>query len=600
VTTLALKSGYCYAHLDASAATSRDLPRVMGLFLRDTRHLSDYAWNLAGFDLSEQATTNTTATQFWSRFVRHSQTVLLRRVFVLRPDGFDDVLTLTNEALDAQEVALRLTAAADFVDAFELRGRVREIGRNPVHETVDAAGQRMTYVAQDGVTCATMLTFDGFANGAVLTLAPGERRVCRVTGRFSSSLAGTEGDGRPIQLTPAADALRQRARPGLRQAFADIDTLACHDTGGPWLAAGVPNYVTLFGRDSLIAAWFLLDAAPEVAVGTLRAVADLQGRTDNPGTQEEPGKILHETRQGELARTGDVPFRRYYGTTDATALFLILLADYTRRSGDPTLADDLRQNALAALDWVRRSRDPVDGLVRYPASRTGKGLYNTSWKDSDDSIFHPDGRIATGRVAVVEIQGYTVAALRAAADLGLDDPAGLRADADAMAATIDRLFWSDTLGLHAIALTPDGARVETGTSNPGHLLWAGCLTHARAVQVADRLMQPDMWSGWGLRSASTDAARYQPLSYHNGSVWPHDTGLFAAGLARYGLDSHLATVAGAMMDLADRQPGHQLPELLGGYARDGDTPPLIYIETCRPQAWAAAALIWAGMALRDA
>ena len=264
----------------------------------------------------------------------------------------------------------------------------------------------------------------------------------------------------------------------------------------------------------------------------------------------------------------------------------------------------LESHWRAALAWVLRAQGP-DGLICYGTARHGRGLVHTSWKDSDDSVSYADGRLASGRIAVIEIQGYAVAAFRAGADLialsGGDAAAAdaLRARADALAQAIDTLFWNDRLGLHAIAVDEDGAQCDTATPNPGHLLWAGALTPARAAQMADRLLQPDLWSGWGLRTLATGEARYKPLSYHNGSVWSHDTGLFAAGLARYGLLAQARQVTAALADLAQRQPGQQLPELCGGYARDGDTPPLIYIETCRPQAWASAAMIWAALLATD-
>lgn len=311
--------------------------------------------------------------------------------------------------------------------------------------------------------------------------------------------------------------------------------------------------------------------------------------------QEAPGKIAHELRRGELARTGDLPFGRYFGTTDATALWLVLLRDHAAATGSRALLRELAAPMRRALAWMQGARSP-DGFLREPASRSGQGLWNTSWKDSDDSIHDGQGRLASGAVAVVEIQGYVAAALDACADmeswLGADG-APLALEAAALRESIDGRFWDEAMGLHAVALAEDGRRLDAATSNPGHLLWAGALSPDRAARVARRMMRPDLWSGWGLRTLSTRSPRYQPLSYHNGSVWPHDTGLFAAGLARYGLPE-AATARRALLDMAAVQPALQLPELLSGYARGGPVPPPAYLEPCRPQAWAAA-LVWAAL-----
>jgi glycogen debranching enzyme len=598
MTLVPLKSDACFAMLDAQGFCDPAMPRVAGFFLHDTRHLSHYAWDMPGFSLAHAVASLQGVTQFWSRFEAHAQVMLIRRDLVLEPDGFTDRLTIRNEALTAQTLMLDLHLDADFVDNFELRGRVRGIGRNPVSRP--APGQ-FAYVAQDGVRSGTTVTVVGMARGVPVRLPPGGTREVQVTARFTSDLA-TAGNHPQLVWAEQAQKMRAAADPTTAQSFDDIAALATHAEQGVYIAAGVPNFVTAFGRDGLITAWFLLQAAPSVAAGTLRLLAAHQGRADDPVRAEEPGKIAHELRFGELARTGDVPFGRYYGTTDATALFLMVLRDHALATDDRSLVSELEVPLKAALGWIEAQQDD-QGLVRYPASRIGRGLLNTSWKDSDDSVSYADGTLATGRIAVVEIQGYVAAAMEAAADMlgWLGDAearmAELRAKAAALRDTIDRVFWNDDLGLHVIAVDEGGRQCDTATSNPGHLLWSGSLHPDRAAVVAARLMQPDLWSGWGLRTLSTGARRYQPLSYHNGSVWPHDTGLFAAGLKRYGLDDKARQVAHALRDTAALQPGFHLPELLAGYPREGDIPPLAYIESCRPQAWAAAALIWAEMAI---
>ena len=595
--SLPLKANHCFASLDAGAQVRAGGPKVRGFFLHDTRHLSRYEWRLPGFDAIAGRDGPTRAERHLGRFRRHRQEVRVRRTLALRPDGFDDALELVNEDDRAHEVEIELLADADFRDVFELRGRRRRtIGR----EAVRRDGLDFDYRAQDGVRASTRLILDGFESGETLQLAPGERRTVRVAARFASEHAGPQVPAPVPDWTPAAAAVRRGAPAHVERAFEDVEMLTSGSDEGPRITAGIPNFVTLFGRDALIAAWFLLPAAPGMAAGALRGLARFQGVAEDAVTREAPGKIPHEIRTGEMSRTGDVPFGRYYGTSDASALYVVLLRDHARRTDDPALARELAPSWRAALAWCEAERS-ADGLLRYPSTRSGRGLVNNSWKDSDDSMSFADGTLADGRVAVVEVQGYLAAALDAGADLealldgDADEVERLRGEAATLRRRIDEAFWNERLGLHAIAVCEDGRQCDVASSNPGHLLWAGALTHERAVEVAARLMRPDLWSGWGLRTLATGEARYGPLSYHNGSVWPHDTGLFAAGLARYGLGDELGRVRAALRDLAAEMPDHRLPELVGGYDRDGGLPPLPYAETCSPQAWAAAALVAAEM-----
>jgi glycogen debranching enzyme len=601
--TQPFKANHCYAVLDHRGFAVADDPRVTGVMLHDTRHVGDYVWDFPGFELVEQAATGQVLSQYWSLFTDGMQDVLLRRVLTFRGDGFDDVITVTNEGVKVETLGFGLRVTADFVDTFEQRGRLRDIGRNPVRQATEGSNWNFHYVAQDGVASATMISFAGFNPGQPVTLEPGAKARLSVSARFTSDLATPLATTARLEWTPEALVCRASATPELAQAFADIETLAMAGADGTYLAAGVPNYVTLFGRDSLIAAWFLLDAAPGLAEGTLRALSAVQGKATDHRTQEAPGRIPHEIRVSELSRTGDVPFQRYFGTIDAPMLYLILLANHAQRTGRADLAQGLAPNWHSALEWVQ-SQVRDDGLVRYLAdpNHAGKGLTNHVWKDSSDSVSYADGMLATGAIAAIEVQGYTVAAFRAAAALndicGGDgsESARLRQAADDLAERIDRVFWNDRLGMHVTAVDDAGHPCDTVTSNPGHLLWARAVTPERAKALAARMLQDDLWSGWGLRTLATGEKRYRPLSYHNGSVWPHDTMMFAAGLARYGLTDEARIVTEGIAALAERQPGKQMPELFGGYARSGDTPPLIYVETCRPQAWACAAVVWAGIA----
>ncbi len=565
---------------------------MLGIYLHDTRHLSEYRWDFGPLACLTQ---NVGADHFFQHrgmFEDRAQRVSVARTFTLLPDGFEDALVVTNEDMADREISLSLTFDVDFRDVFEARGRERQsIGYNAVQRD----GPHFRYQAQDGVICETRLAFQGFPPGDRLAIKAGETRHLIVRGAFSSSLHGAEDGAPSVNWTEPARAALAAAAPVALQAFADIEMLMASSPQGPIVLTGVPNFVNVFGRDSLITSWFLLQAAPEVAKTTLRLLAARQGTESNAMTREAPGKIAHELRDSELARTGDVPFGRYYGTADASALYVILMRDYVSSTGDKALASELADAWRGAIGWCRQERGD-DGLLRYSTEPLGRGLINNSWKDSADSMSFSDGTLATGRLAVVEVQGYLAAALKAAADLeeavgGGREAATLRQEASELRDLIDSAFWNDGMGLHAIAVDDAGRQCDVVSSNPGHLLWAGVLSESRARAVAERLMEADMWTGWGVRCLSRDARRYKPLSYHNGSVWPHDNGMIAAGATRYGLTNIAEKVWRGMEESAAALPGLRLPELFGGYDRQIGRPPIVYAQTCAPQAWAAAALV---------
>ena len=586
-----LKSNHCFAVLDGRAEISGG--EKAGIYLHDTRHLSEYCWEFGPLALLAESGGADWAFRHWGLLEDRAQLVSVEREFRLLPDGFDDVLRIANESSARFEVSVALTFDADFRDIFEARGRSRRsIGRSEVQRE----GGELRYLTQDGVRCATQVQIEGLVPGEAVALQPGETRRLHVRGTFSSSRYGAEA----APAAPWAEgirALHSTLPAPARQAFDDIDMLMASSPHGPVLLTGVPNYVNVFGRDSLIASWFLLSAAPGIAESTLRILAAHQGTEDNPETREAPGKIAHELRDSELTRTGDVPFGCYYGTADASALYVILTRDYWKATGRKDLVAGLASAWRGAIDWCRRERGS-DGLLRYSTEPQGRGLVNNSWKDSADSMSHRDGSLAAGRLAVVEVQGYLAAALDAAADLEdlLGDAhsrvAALRQEARELSKLIDEAFWKNGLGMHALAIDESGRHCDVVSSNPGHLLWAGVLSKERAAAVARRLMQPDMWTGWGVRCLSSRERRYQPLSYHNGSVWPHDNGLIAVGAERYGLIEVSEKIWQGMVEAAEAFPDLRLPELFGGYERCPGRPPIPYPETCSPQAWAAAALVY--------
>jgi glycogen debranching enzyme len=364
--------------------------------------------------------------------------------------------------------------------------------------------------------------------------------------------------------------------------------------------------MALFGRDSLIAASQAMPVAPDLARGVLRSLARWQGKKDDPETEEEPGKILHEYRRpGLLGARRFVPRFPYYGTVDATPLFVILVAEYWRRTGDLGFVRGLASHLGAAVDWVTRSLDAHGaGFVTY-RRRSEHGLWNQGWKDSEDSIRFRDGRQADPPIALVEVQGYACAALRAAAALGraLGRPeaeaAAQEARAERLHQAIDASFWMEDRGLWALALDGEGRRVDTLASNGAHLLWSGAALPARARRAAEVLLGGEMFSGFGLRTMGSAEAAFSPIAYHNGSIWPHDTALAAMGLARYGLRAEAARLAGALLDAAGFYPDRRLPELFGGFGRE-DTPfPVEYPTSNSPQAWAAGAILLAVTAVLD-
>jgi glycogen debranching enzyme len=386
----------------------------------------------------------------------------------------------------------------------------------------------------------------------------------------------------------------------LRRCSEDIGALRIFDpdlfSDLPVIAAGAPWFMTLFGRDSLITAWMSMIADTELAQGVLQALALFQGRDVDDQTEEEPGKILHEMRfvAGDDPRlVGDV----YYGSIDATPLFVMLLGELRRWGGARSVVDRLLPHADRALEWITTSGDrDGDGFVEY-ARRNEHGLANQGWKDSWDAVRHADGTLATGPIALCEVQGYVYAAYLARAHLA--EEAGdhelferLTGQASDLRRRFNDAFWLDELGTYALALDGDKRPVAVPTSNVGHCLWTGIVEPSRAESVAARLVADDMFGGWGIRTLSAGARAYNPVSYHNGSVWPHDNAIAAAGLMRYGRVEEAHRVITAQLDVAAEYEG-RMPELFAGFSRAELPVPASYPTSCSPQAWASASpLLW--------
>ncbi|MDQ3694606.1 MAG: amylo-alpha-1,6-glucosidase [Chloroflexota bacterium] len=542
-------------------------------------------------------------------------------------------------------LTLSLDLSADFRDLFEIRGfpRSTRAGNYSISATRPNAIV-FTYVNRTGVS--TMMVV-GFSQDAATTdTRPGRRAddgepeallpgldepvghaslplPPSATVSFATPLAGGATRELTMTITPVPTAggpfsvatgppEREAPRtatvttdhPGfnrvLGRAAADLAMLQTSFPEGALPAAGIPWFVAPFGRDSLIVGLQTLHLAPARAAATLRVLASMQGERIDPFREEEPGKILHEVRYGEMARLAEIPHTPYYGSVDATPLFILLFAETVAWTGDEALYAGLLPNIERALTWIEQCGDrDGDGLVEYrTGTADGVRIVHQGWKDSHDSLHHPDGRpAATGEIALIEVQGYVFAAYRRLADVAatMGNPgwaAHLRNRAEAVRRTVEECFWLDALGFYAQALDGDKTPVATINSNAGHLLYTGLPTPERAAMVASRLRQPDLDSGWGIRTLSSTMPSYNPMSYHNGSVWPHDNSLIAAGLHSYGHADDANRIASALVAAAETDPLARLPELYCGFARAEEAArlaPVAYPVSCSPQAWAAAA-----------
>ena len=544
----------------------------------------------------------------------HGELIHVNRLkFIWNAACYERIL-VRNFDVRPHELTLRVEFGADFADLFEVRGQKRSRRGQVSVERPSDASIALRYLGLDGVERVTSLAFEPAPNRLgdttalfKFSLAPGQgaRLVLRiacdlrsqgdsVARRFYTSLRTArrtlrDSSGRAASLDSSNSLFNEIAR----RSVADLYMLITQTEHGSYPFAGIPWFSTPFGRDGLLTALFTLWIDPAIAQGVLRFLAATQASEVDPERDAEPGKILHEMRDGEMARLGEVPFARYYGSVDATPLFVVLTGEYFRRTGDLATVRALWPHVQAALQWIDTYGDPDgDGFVEYHR-KNANGLINQGWKDSHDAIFHEDGRTAEGPIALCEVQGYVYAAKRHAAALAstLGHPAAsttLSQQAEALREKFEEAFWCEDLSTYALAL--DGAKnpCRVVASNAGYALLTGIAEPGRARRVAETLLGSACFSGWGVRTVALTARRYNPMSYHNGSVWPHDNALIALGLARYGLKTEVLKIFRGLFEAAGYMDLRRLPELFCGFPWRRLNAPTLYPVACIPQAWASA------------
>lgn len=619
-----LKHGDCFAVLDSHADIGTALGSPDGIFFRDTRHLSrlellinDSQPLLLGSSVRDDNSVLTVDltnpdVEMNGKLVQPRDVLHVVRTFFLWGGKAYQRLRMQNHDGQPFDVRLSLTFDNDFADLFEVRGMKRPhrgIARAEVHGMTEVS---LNYLGLDDHRRRTVLFFEP---------APESLSGNKASYRFQL----LPQESRSIYLTVKCDDAIETEpllpfRKGLRAAFqerknaargtatitssnpifnemvcrsmSDLAMLTTETPQGPYPYAGIPWYSTTFGRDGIITALQMLWCDPRVAKGVLQRLAAYQAKDHDLLADAQPGKILHEMRGGEMAALNEVPFGLYYGSVDSTPLFVLLAGIYVAHTGDIETLRHLWPNVEAALGWIDGPGDPDrDGFVEYYRTNEN-GLANQGWKDSQDAIFHADGSLADGPVALCEVQGYIFAAkrliARGARQLGKHAVADvLDAQATELAEKFDQAFWCEEIGTYALALDGNKQPCRVRTSNAGQVLFSGIAPPERAERIVGGLMSPSSFSGWGIRTVAREERRYNPMSYHNGSIWPHDNSIIAVGFARYGHKGAVERIFKSLFDAASYMEMRRLPELYCGFQRGRQRGPTLYPVACSPQAWAA-------------
>jgi glycogen debranching enzyme len=620
--------GTTFAVSDAAG----DMPEgvVSGLFHRDTRHLSQWELSIAG--KKPVVLTSAPVDYYSASFTLTNpelpglaaESLSIQR-FRLVGNGMRESITVENNLSQPISFELRLSCGADFADLFEVKDRIAEKQGSYTIDRGSGDSETLAFRYENGpfragtwirptepariegddlVWDCSLEARGSWTTGIRVAVSEENAKKEPTHGEFVASsrmadLVFRKWQAEVPQIEAGVDLLRHI----FRASVVDLAGLRLTESFGGYEAslpaAGLPWFMAIFGRDTLITSYMSLWVGPELARGALYALAALQGRDVDDFRDEEPGKILHEIRHGELTVLGKQPHSPYYGTADATPLWLILLSEYWRFTGDGATCTELKRAALAALEWIDRYGDrDGDGYVEYD-TRSSEGLDNQGWRDSWDGVVFRDGSLPRRPLALCEIQGYVYDAKLRLADIadqvwGEPDLAErLRSQAEALADRFNRDFWTDERdGFYVIGLDGEKKMVNSRTSNMGHLLWSGIVPEDRAGKIVRQLFDEHMFTGWGIRTLSTENAGYNPIGYHRGTVWPHDNAIISAGLARYGFRDEANRLATAMFEAA-AFTDYRLPEVFAGFPRSHGRFPVRYPTACSPQAWATAApFLW--------
>jgi glycogen debranching enzyme len=627
--TRVLLNGDTFAVFDRSGDIQPVGFGQQGIFHNETRHLSRLETRFCGVRplllsstirednvLFGADLTNPDLRLASGQFLPRGTVHLYRTKFLTELVCYDQI-TLNNYGEDPIDVDVSLEFEADFADIFEVRGEKRAHRGDKLPEEVSRSSVTLTYEGLDDIRRNTRIECSTsscrtHAGGITIPVHLEARDEVSFTVNVICEREGANGQVHAGVYSEALQIMNQERASGplaevdihtsneqfnswLHRSRADLAMMITTTSHGLYPYAGVPWFSTVFGRDGIITALELLWVAPSVAKGVLSYLAATQATSHDARRDADPGKILHETRKGEMARLGEVPFGRYYGTVDGTPLFVLLAAAYYERTADLEFLREIWPNILAALEWIDRYGDKDgDGFVEY-ARQTDQGLQQQGWKDSNDSVFYSDGKLAIGPIALCEVQAYVYAAkegiANVAAALGQTEMSDrLRAQASQLRRNFHTQFWSDEIAMYALALDGEKRPCKVRSSNAGQCLFSGIATDAQYRSVSEALLSPAFFSGWGIRTIVTGERRYNPMSYHNGSVWPHDNALIALGSLRRSEKELALRVMSGLLDLSGAVIFNRLPELICGFGRRPGKGPTLYPVACSPQAWAAGAV----------